>query len=150
MHYVREARGYTLVEMLFQLVVVILFAHLLVFIVLWYAKFQDVEAMQQSTNWELFVVDIRDYLAEAKKFSVIQNGQAIQFDVLDEGVMRTFIVEKSATNHIRKRSLLGGNEIMFSHVQAILFTIEGNYLRMELQLVNGQERERIFIVPKIE
>lgn len=150
MYFLRNSRGYTFIESIFQLVVLILFAHVLVFIVLWFTQFQKIEVIQDELNWELFVIDIREYLERAQQFKIINNGQAIQFQVLDEGEIRVFIVEKSTTNHIRKRAPTGGNEIMLPYVREIMFTAFAHELHMTLQMVNGQKRERVFIVPMVE
>lgn len=146
MHFLKGERGYTMIEAIFQLVVLVLFAQIVFFIVHWFYDYQDVESMQHDVNWNLFALDLHENLAQMYQFEVIQNGNGIRFDVLEEGNYRTFIIEKS-TNHIRKRSLLGGNEVMLGFVDTAHFDVVGHELHLEVAMKNGQERERIFIVP---
>lgn len=147
MHFLNDTRGYTLLEAIFQLLMLVIFAHLLVWILLWFTQFQQLEVMQDEVNWELFVVDVRTYLEQAQQVAVINNGQAIQFRVFEEGESRLLIVEKSTTNHIRKRVPMGGHEIMLPYANEIKFDLQFQELSMQVQMNNGQKRERIFIVP---
>ncbi|MER2191139.1 MAG: competence type IV pilus minor pilin ComGF [Solibacillus sp.] len=150
MRFLKNCRGYTFVEAIFQLIIIVLFAHVMLFILLWFAQFQNIEAMQAELNWELFVIDVRDYLKEARQFNVINDGRAIRFQVVADGDLRSFIVEKSTTDHIRKRAPAGGNEIMLPYVKEINFAVISHELHMTLQMIDGQKRERIFIVPMDE
>lgn len=150
MYFLTNARGYTFVEALFQLMIALLFAHVITYIILWIAHIQKIETIQNDVNWELFVVDVREYVREAKHLTLIQNGQAMQFRVLDQGEERIFIIEKSPTNHVRKRSNLGGNEIMLPYVKKMTISMDSPTLNVQVEMLNGQKRERMFIVSSVE
>lgn len=147
MHFLKREQGYTFVEAIFQLVVLSLFAHFIFLIISWFSQVQNLESLQEDLNWELFVLDIREYLEQATEFRVINNGLAIQFNVDGDEGKRTFFIEKSKS-YMRKRSLLGGNEIMLTYVESAAFRVKAHELYLKVKMSNGDERERVFIVPK--
>ena len=138
-------RGYTLIESIFQLVVVMLFAQLIILIFMWFAQFQAIDKMKDDVNWELFVLDVHIYLENAREFRLV-SPTAIRVDTNIKNEQRIFIIEKSE-KHIRKKSELGGNEIMLGYVDKAQFSVNGHELLLQVTMKNGATRERVFIVP---
>ena len=62
-------KGYTLIEAMFQLVVLCLFL-IFVLIMLWFAEMRFTMLTDEQTKWELFVSDLNLSLKDISTFSV--------------------------------------------------------------------------------
>ncbi|MEK4229926.1 competence type IV pilus minor pilin ComGF [Solibacillus sp. FSL H8-0538] len=138
--------GYTFIEAVFQLIVFMLFAQIVILIIMWFTQFQTIDKMKDQINWELFVFDVNQYLLHSKEFELLSRGAGIKVNAHMFGEQKIYIIEKSE-KHIRKASTLGGNEIMLGFVDSATFSVNGNELLLQVTMKNGVKRERIFIVP---
>lgn len=141
-----DEAGYTFIEAIFQLIVFMLFAQIFILIIMWFSQFQAIEKMKDQVNWELFVLDLNQYLLNTRQFELYRNGNGIKIDTLMSEEQKVYIIEKSE-KHIRKASEKGGNEIMLGFVEQADFSVRGNELLLKVTMKNGVKRERIFIVP---
>lgn len=135
-------RGYTLVEAIFQLAVFILFSELFVLIILWTVQFQSTTFSKEQTEWELFVNDVFGYLAQGNNIEVINTGQGIRIIEND----RTVDIERYY-GIVRKQVNEVGHEAMLVDIEAVRFTMQDSKLLLQVDFLNGLQKEREFYVP---
>lgn len=142
----KDEKGFTLIESLFHLVVFMLFSTISVFVILWSRDLQDLYGMKNDINWELFVYDVHQYNQNSASGELL-SSEKLRFEMLNDPDNRLFLIEKS-TEHIRKRSNKGGNEIMLPNVQSLSYEQYGNEIRMKVVMSDGKLRERVLVTPK--
>lgn len=142
----KDEKGFTLIESLFHLVVFMLFSTISVFVILWSRDLQDLYRMKNDINWELFVYDVHQYNQNSASGELL-SSEKLRFEMLNDPDNRLFLIEKS-TEHIRKRSNKGGNEIMLPNVQSLSYEQYGNEIRMKVVMSDGKLRERVLVTPK--
>lgn len=142
----KDERGFTLLESLFHLAVFIVFSTISLLVILWAKDLQNIHLMKDDINWELFVYDMHQYNQNSKTGELITSDK-LRFEMLNDPDDRYFLFEKT-TEHIRKRSNKGGNEIMLPNVQSLTFEQDGNEIRMKVVMANGQQRERVLVTPQ--
>lgn len=142
---VSNERGFTLLESLLQLVVLVLFSSISILIILWAREIQDINQIKHDVNWELFVYDMQQYNQNSLSGGVVSSGM-MKFKPADDEENRTFFYEKP-NDHIRKRSNKGGNETMLPFVKQLHYEQLGNEIVMKVVTEDGKLRERILVSP---
>ena len=143
---VLNERGFTLLESLFQLTVFILFASISLLIFIWLRDLQQLQEMKEDVNWEFFVYDLHQYNMNSLSGHV-RDTNTLLLEILNDPEGRSFIFEKSEHHHIRKRSNLGGNEILLPYVEQWHLEVVGNEVIMKVVMQNKTERERVLVLP---
>lgn len=138
-------QGFTLLESLLQLIVLVLFSSISVLIIIWIREIQDINQIKHDVNWELFVYDMQQYNQNSLSGAVITSGR-LAFKPIDDEENRTFFFELP-TEHIRKRSNLGGNETMLPFAKQLQYEQLGNEIIMKVVTADGNLRERILVLP---
>ena len=142
---VSNERGFTLLENLLQLVVLVLFSSISILIILWAREIQDINQIKHDINWELFVYDMQQYNQNSLSGGVVSSGM-MKFTPAADEENRTFFYEKP-NDHIRKRSNKGGNETMLPFVKQLHYEQLGNEIVMKVVTEDGKLRERILVSP---
>ncbi|MEO4052402.1 competence type IV pilus minor pilin ComGF [Solibacillus sp. CAU 1738] len=137
---VRNDAGFTFFEALLQLVVLLIFSQLLLLIVLSIPRFDSTEVLV-DLNWELFINDLQKYVLVADEIQVRNNGDEL---LIVQGEQKNYI---SQSNEMIRTQLNSGNEVLFVGVESIQFQENDNEIKLVAQLLDGREKERIFIVP---
>lgn len=137
--------GFTLLESLLQLIVLVLFSSISILIILWVCEIQDINQIKHEVNWELFVLDMQQYNQNSLSGRVVSTGLLALKPANDEE-NRTFFFE-SPNEHIRKRSNQGGNETMLPFVKQLQYEQLGNEIVMKVVTEDGKLRERILVLP---
>lgn len=142
----KNERGFTLLESLFHLTVFMLFSTISLLVILWAKDLQDLHRMKEDINWELFVYDMHQYNQNSNTGELLSSDK-LRLEMVNDPDDRYFLFEK-ATEHIRKRSNKGGNEIMLPNVQSLSYEQVGNEILMKVVMANGQQRECVLVTPQ--
>lgn len=137
-------RGYTLLEALLQLVVFVLIAHLVVFIMLWFAEMKTTVLSNEQSKWELFVYDLNMYLHDISSFTIRQDQKRITFQAADA------IHQIDCYSNIIRDQVSGGHVPMLIGINKCQFQYEKDMLTVAVELPSGIKKERTFYVPIIE
>ncbi|MDM5249192.1 competence type IV pilus minor pilin ComGF [Lysinibacillus sp. G4S2] len=137
-------RGYTLLEALFQLVVFMLIAHLVVFIMLWFAEMKVTVLSDEQSKWELFVYDLNMYLEDISSFTIRKDQKRITFQAADA----THNID--CYSNIIRDQVKGGHVPLLIGINKCQFKYEKNMLTVTVELPSGIQKERTFYVPVIE
>lgn len=138
-------RGFTLLESLLQLIVLVLFTSISVLLILWAKDIQNIDQIKHDINWELFVYDLQQYNQNSLSGAVL-SSKLIKFEPANDAENREFFFELPG-NHIRKRSNKGGNEIMLPFAKQLHFEQQGSEILMKVVTEDGKLRERILVLP---
>lgn len=138
---VRSESGYTLLEALFQLLIMGIFVQ---FVILFFFWKQPIERQLQdyyATEWELFAIDLQALLVDVEEFNVTMGDRAIAF-TNERGVIH--VGQKDHV--IRKQVNSAGHITLFTNVSSVIFTHEGHELGVEVIMRDGRKRERRFSI----
>ena len=138
----RHEDGFTFIEALLQLMLFIVFGHLLSFIVVEYYEMTEVKKARIEADWELCVTDIGYYFPYGSKVSVSEDGLAAIVRIEDED--ETYNIQ--FLNEVLWKREKKGNETLLAGVKSASFSLNGNRLSLKATLEDGIERERVFIV----
>ena len=142
---IKNQRGFTLLESLFHLAVLVMFASISILIVIWVRDIQNINQIKHDVNWELFVYDVHQYNENSKSGEIV-SPKILRLDPANDPDNREFYIEQP-NNHVRKRSNKGGNEIMLPNVQGLQYRQEGNEIIMKVVTQDGKLRERVIVLP---
>ena len=138
-------KRYTLLEALFQVVVFVIFSHIFILIMLWYAEMKSTVFAVEQTKWELFVYDVNTYFVDVMSFEVSENHDKITFEI-PEGL---YSIEHYQTI-IRKQVKRLGHEPVLIGVKTCQFYYENEELTIVVEFLNGIKKERTYYVPIIK
>ena len=136
----RSNTGFTFLEALLQLVVLLVFSQLILLMIISIPRFNTTEALV-DLNWELFINDFQKYLLDTDYISVHDSGKELK---IVRGENYYFFGQSNEMIRVRLNS---GNEVLFVGVQSIQFHINNNEITLIAHLLDGREKERIFIAP---
>ncbi|MCH7321741.1 competence protein ComGF [Solibacillus sp. MA9] len=142
---IKNQRGFTLLESLFHLAVLVLFASISLLIVIWVRDIQNINQIKHDVNWELFVYDVHQYNENSISGEIV-SPKILMLEPANDPDNREFYIEQP-NNHVRKRSNKGGNEIMLPNVQGLQYRQEGNEIIMKVVTQDGKLRERVIVMP---
>lgn len=142
---IKNERGFTLLESLFHLAVLLLFASISLLIIIWLRELQNIHHVKQDVNWELFVYDVHQYNENSLSGEMV-SPKILMFEAANDPENRAFFIEQPH-NHVRKRSNKGGNEIMLPNVQSFQYQQVGNEIIMKVVTEDGKLRERVIVRP---
>lgn len=139
--YRRQEDGFTFVEALLQLVLLVVFGQLLFLIFIEYQEMNDIKKKRLEADWEICVNDINQSLPYGKsKITVSQGGLSITVRTPDKVYNIQFL------NKVLWKRENNGNETLLTGVKSANFELNDNRLLLKVKLEDGKERERIFIV----
>ncbi|SER80941.1 competence type IV pilus minor pilin ComGF [Psychrobacillus sp. OK032] len=138
---VRNEEGYTLVDGIIQLSVLMLFSQVFAVTVGWTNKIEESITNPIDTEWALFVQNVETYLNDIDTLIIQQEQQGIRFKKGGE----EFDIELYQ-DLIRKQKNRLGHEQMLLHVKSMSIAIEGQTVRFFVKFLNGMEKEHTFYV----
>ena len=136
-----DEQGYTLIESIFQLIILAVFVQLFLLFFLWKAPIENQYSNMAAIDWELFAVDMQRLVSGVQQVEVYPTGQGITF--LNE---RGLISVEQGTGVIRKRVYGQGHVPLLTSVRTATFSLEGSTLFVYVTLLNGSQKERGFAV----
>lgn len=140
-NYLKDERGYTLVESILQLVILLLMVQCMVLLFYWKISIDNHIGTQTFRQFELFSIELQQILESVEKIE-IQNGRR-RLQVQNE--LKYLIVEQSGTV-IRQRSDKGGHIPLFVDIRDMQLMIDGQQLHVEIITTQGQELKRTFVI----
>ncbi|MCM3743342.1 ComGF family competence protein [Sporosarcina luteola] len=133
----RDESGYSLLDVLFQLLIMGIFLHFFVLFFYWKLPIERQLQDYYSTEWELFAIDLQALLVDVDNFDVHLGERAISFTT-----ERGRIEVGQSGSVIRKLINKTGYIPLFTNISSVAFSHEGYELNMEVTMLDGQKRER--------
>lgn len=141
MRSILTSRGYTLIESLVQLLVLILFSQLIFFYSSWIKDLDELYLTREHEEWELFSLDLEKNIQEIQSIEEQANYNGIR--LLKNGV--EYDIEIFG-DMIRKQKNSLGHEPMLLHIHRGRFEIKDSKIIVWVQFKNGVVKERLYEV----
>lgn len=138
---VSNQKGYTLVDGIIQLSVLMLFSQVFAVTVAWATKTEESITNPTDTEWALFVQNVETYLNDVDSLSIQKDQPGIRFKKGGE----EYDIELYQ-DLIRKQKNRLGHEQMLLHVKSMSIAIEGQTVHFYVDFLNGMEKEHFFYV----
>ena len=139
-HSRRYESGFTLIEALFQLLFLVIFANLIVFIIAQFFELTSIKDQRIEADWEICVTDINRYFTVDSFIKLSDDGLTVSVTRNNQQYHIRFM------NQTLWKHEKGGNETLLTGLKHAHFSLNGNELSLTAKLENGAEKERIFIV----
>jgi competence protein ComGF len=138
---IKEEKGYTFIESLFQLIVFVIFAHLFVLFFLWKAPIEQQYTNMSDGAWELFALDLQASIVDVKEFNVHLGGRGIRF-VTDRGR-----IDVEQNNTVIRKAIDGQGHVPFlTGVHSVYFTLNDPVVSVTVTMLDGTRKERDFAI----
>lgn len=134
-------RGFTLIESILQLMIFVVFIHLVILFIFWKEPIERQYNNMSDADWELFVVDLQDSIIDVEDFRIHDDKRGLEF-VTGRG--RIDIEYRNGV--IRKRIDGLGHIPFLTEVNKTQFTFDGIRLSVDVTMLDGTRRERTFAV----
>ncbi|WP_102691368.1 competence type IV pilus minor pilin ComGF [Rummeliibacillus pycnus] len=134
----KDQRGFTFLDALLQLMILVCFAHFFLIFFIWYSHKDDGMFNTDELQWELFSFQLQKELTYTSKFTP-RTSYHIQYSSSrgDLGVKHT-------SGELRRED--GYQPLLFG-VSTVRFEYNNYLLNTTVKFINGKERSREFIVP---
>lgn len=136
-----DEQGYTLLESIFQLLIMTAFIHLLLMLFFWKGSIEQRYADYTSTQWELFSADLQQLLVEVSEIQLLNGGKVIHF----RNNRGSVDIEQSGSV-IRKRVTGDGHVPLFTGIRSVAFTLDSMTLTVLVTMLDGTVKVRGFAV----
>ena len=142
---VKNSSGYTLINALYNLAVLIIMSQILILIFIVY--FQNISLVDErdEMEWQLFVKDLNIYFERSHSVYIDNLGKTVYFmDPMARNKIEYKIQIRDG--HIARASIVGGHEIILPYISHARFYLNDGILRVEAIMKSGEIREREFVV----
>ncbi|WP_203246923.1 competence type IV pilus minor pilin ComGF [Sporosarcina beigongshangi] len=136
-----DERGYTLLESIFQLLIMALFIHLFILFFFWKDPVEQQYANYSKMQWELFSAELQQLLTEVSEIQLLNGGKVIHFRNHHGSVD----IEQSGSV-IRKRVTGDGHIPLLTDVRSVVFSLDSTTLTIAVTTVEGTVKVRRFAV----
>ena len=136
-----DERGYTLIESLFQLIILAILVQFFLLFFLWKGPIERQYFNMSATDWELFAVDFQQLLSDIDQIDVHNDNRGIQL----KNSRGTIDVEQGNAV-IRKRIFGNGHVPLLTNIHSAFFSLDGLYLFVQVKMLDGTQKERKFVV----
>ena len=141
MHHIRRHEsGFTLIEALSQLLLLVIFTQLIVFLIAEFYELTSIKDQRIEADWEICVTDISQYFTPNSFVKLLDDSSGVSVAINDKKYDIRFF------NQTLWRHEKSGNETLLAGVKDAQFSLNGNELIVTATLENGVEKERTFIV----
>lgn len=134
-------RGYTLVEGIIQLSVLMFFAQVFAVTIGWISRMEETITNPTDLEWLFFIQNVEPYLNNIESLTIQKDQPGIRFKKDGE----EYDIELYQ-DLIRKQKNRLGHEQMLLHVKSLSVAVEGQTLRFFVTFLNGMEKEHDFYV----
>ena len=134
-------QGYTFLESIFQLIILIIFIHLFLLFFFWKGSIEQRYTDYSSTEWELFSADLQYLLSDVSEIRLVNAGRTIRLKN-NRGLID---IEQNGTV-IRKRVDTTGHVPMVTGVKAVAFTFDGITITAYVTMLDDSVKVRGFAV----
>lgn len=133
-------RGYTFMESIFQLLVLIVFVHFLLLFFSWKGAIEEQYEDYSTREWELFAAELQQMLAEVSEIRLPLRS-SMQF----KNERGSITIEQSGAV-IRKRVGGEGHVPLLTNVRSVSFTFDGVEMTVAVTFVDHSVKRRGFVV----
>lgn len=139
-----KSNGFTFLESLFHLIVLIMFSHFFGFAYLW---FHDIDSKLDSNEltWELFVYELQQYIDKSDEIEVTSKTLYLY----DKKLNATTQISRYG-NMIRKQVDNLGHVPLFIGVKQVSFAKNEHNVTISVELEDGEKKERSFFAKQIK
>lgn len=142
---VRNSGGYTLINALYNLAVLIIMSQILILIFIIYFQNINLQDDRDEMEWQLFVKDLNIYFERSHSVYIDNLGKTVYFmDPMARNKIEYKIQIRD--RHITRASIVGGHEIILPYILHARFYLKDGILRVEAIMKSGKIREREFVV----
>jgi competence protein ComGF len=142
---VRNSGGYTLINALYNLAVLIIMSQILILIFIIYFQNINLQDDRDEMEWQLFVKDLNIYFERSHSVYIDNLGKTVYFmDPMARNKIEYKIQIRD--RHITRASIVGGHEIILPYILHARFYLNDGILRVEAIMKSGKIREREFVV----
>lgn len=144
----KQQRGFTLIEALLQLFIVLLIVQLLLSYQLVMKTFQQT-FYSDDVYWEMFVYDMQRYIDQSSEPFTVYNASYFERrrpDVPTDNGIATERFDVMVDGAYIRRTLRSGNEPLLYNVRRMHVEIEDNVLTLQVTFLDGRIKERDFYV----
>ena len=143
---VNNSGGYTLINALYNLAVLIIMSQILIIIFIVYFQNLSLVDERDEMEWQLFVKDLNIYFERSHSVYIGDNlGKTVYFmDPMARNKIEYKIQIRD--RHIVRASIVGGHEIILPYVLHARFYLNDGIIRLEAVMRSGKIREREFVV----
>ncbi|WP_342505181.1 competence type IV pilus minor pilin ComGF [Sporosarcina sp. FSL K6-2383] len=136
-----DEHGYTLLESIFQLLIMALFIHLFLLFFFWKEPIERQYVDYSKMQWELFSAELQQLLTEVSEIQLLNGGKVIHFRNHHGSVD----IEQSGTV-IRKRVTGDGHIPLLTGVRSVVFSLDATTLTILVTTIDGAVKVRGFAV----
>jgi len=141
MRNVLTSNGYTLVDAIIQLAVLMLFSQLMLFYSVWFNQVEKHFLLSEAIEWEMFSLDMESYLSSVEAIEEQQYPSGIR--IVKDG--EEYDIECSSSL-IRKQKFQLGNEAMLTGLKLCKLEVVRNQVTVRVTFENGRNEERAYEV----
>lgn len=134
-------RGYTLVDAVIQLAVLLLFSQLILFYSVWFTQVEKHFFQSVSLEWEMFSLEMEKILFSVNMIEeqVNQTGIRLKKDGVEYEI-------ECYPSLIRKQKNRLGHEPLLTGVKKCKFRVDGDQVIAQVEFLNGRKEERAYEV----
>lgn len=140
----RKSNGFTFVESLFHLIVLLLFSHFFGFVYFWFHEIES-KLEPQELTWEMFVFELQQYIDKSEEIQVTNKTLYLY----DEDINATTQISRYG-DMIRKQVDNLGHVPLFIGVKQVSFVKNEQNITIKVELENGEIKERSFFAKQIK
>ena len=141
MRHLLTARGYTFVDAILQLSVLLLLSQLILFYSVWFKQVERHFFYAESFDFEMFSLDIENQISSVTTIEEQLNGTGIRYVKNGE----EFDIE-CYPSLIRKQKKRLGHEPMLTGINLCKLQVIGDQVIIQVVFINGRKEERTYEV----
>lgn len=141
MRYLLSSKGYTFIDAILQLSVLMLFSQMILFYSVWFKQIEKQFFHAEPIEWEMFSLDIESSVSTVTTIGEQVNQLGIRF--VNNG--EEFDIE-CYQSLIRKQKNRLGHEPMLTGLNSCELQLIGNQVLIQVEFENGRKEERTYEV----
>lgn len=141
MRSILTTKGYTLIEAIFQLSILLIFSQLILFYTVWFNQLEKHFFNSELIDWEMFSLDMESIVSDVTHIEEQMNPTGIRF--LKDGAEYDIECYQSL---IRKQKNRLGHEPMLTEVKLCKIQVLQDQVMIYVEFENGRKEERTYEV----
>ena len=141
MRYLLSSKGYTFIDAILHLSVLMLFSQLILFYSMWFKQIEKQFFHAEPIEWEMFSLDIESSVSTVTTIGEQVNQTGVRFIKNEE----EFDIE-CYQSLIRKQKNRLGHEPMLTGLNSCKIQLIGNQVLVKVEFENGRKEERTYEV----
>lgn len=144
---IKSNKGFTFIESLFQLIVLLLISQFIGFIYMWFHQIESSLNSQEAT-WEMFIFELQQYISESSEitFPYWNSNSIVQLKNRAGDITQI----SRYGDMIRKQVDDTGHVPLLIGVKNVTFEKNEHTLTISVQFTDGKTKERSFFVGHVK